>query len=49
LDYTTQCLLKRCYAEFNSILEDINNDKIPFDGDDFHEILRDLREALGMD
>ena len=39
-------LLMRCRSELRSILADINADRIPHDGDDFHEMLRDLDAAL---
>ena len=39
-------LLIRCRRELQSVLADINADQIPHDGDDFHELLRDLDAAL---
>jgi len=39
-------LLIRCRRELRSVLADINAEQIPHDGDDFHELLRDLDEAL---
>lgn len=41
-------LLGRCNTELLSILADINADQIPHDGDDFHELLRDLGAALSI-
>ena len=39
-------LLTRCRRELNDVLHSINKGKVYFDGDDFHELLRDLDEAL---
>jgi hypothetical protein len=39
-------LLGRCRSELQSIMVDINDDRVPFDGDDFHELLRDIDDAL---
>lgn len=39
-------LLIRCRRELQSVLADINAEQVPHDGDDFHELLRDLNEAL---
>lgn len=39
-------LLIRCRRELQSVLADINAEQVPFDGDDFHELLRDLDTAL---
>jgi hypothetical protein len=39
-------LLKRVQFELIDVLNSINNDKIHHDGDDFHELLRDVEAAL---
>lgn len=39
-------LVTRSRSELRSVLADINADQIPHDGDDFHELLRDLDSAL---
>ncbi len=39
-------LLIRCRSELQSVLADINAEQVPYDGDDFHELLRDLNEAI---
>lgn len=39
-------LLIRARKELRSVLADINAEQIPHDGDDFHELLRDLDAAL---
>jgi len=38
--------MKAALKELEDVLECINQDKIPFDGDDFHETLRTLRQAI---
>lgn len=38
--------LKALIHEMEYVLSCINSDKVPFDGDDFHEALRLGREAL---
>jgi hypothetical protein len=39
-------LMKQMVDELEYVLDCINQDKIPFDGDDFHEILRLGRQAI---
>ncbi len=39
-------MLIRARRELLSILADINAEQIPHDGDDFHELLRDLDRAI---
>lgn len=39
-------LMKKMVDELEYVLDCINQDKIPFDGDDFHEILRLGRKAI---
>jgi hypothetical protein len=39
-------LLARAERELHSVLADINADRIPHDGDDFHELLGDIRATL---
>jgi len=38
--------MKQALKELEDVLDCINQDKIPFDGDDFHETLRTLRQAI---
>jgi hypothetical protein len=38
--------MRAALKELEDVLECINQDKIPFDGDDFHETLRNLRQAI---
>jgi hypothetical protein len=38
-------LLKRVHDELMDVLNSINKDKIHHDGDDFHELLRDVEQA----
>jgi uncharacterized UPF0160 family protein len=38
--------MRAALKELEDVLECINQDKIPFDGDDFHETLRTLRQAI---
>jgi hypothetical protein len=38
--------MKAALKELEDVLDCINQDKIPFDGDDFHETLRNLRQAI---
>ena len=44
----TQELLGRVYRELLDVLKSINQDEIHHDGDDFHELLRDVKEALAQ-
>jgi hypothetical protein len=44
----TQEALKLLVHEMEYVLSCINEDKIPFDGDDFHEALRLGKEALAQ-
>jgi hypothetical protein len=39
-------LLVRAERELLGVLNNINEDRIPHDGDDFHELLRDIREVI---
>lgn len=39
-------LLIRCRRELHSVLAAINAEQVPHDGDDFHELLRDLDSTL---
>jgi hypothetical protein len=39
-------LLARAERELQNVLKDINADRIPHDGDDFHELLGDIRATL---
>ena len=39
-------LLKRVHDELMDVLNSINNEKIHHDGDDFHELLRDVEQAI---
>ena len=41
-----EALLKRVHREFMEVLESIDEGRIHHDGDDFHEILRDIEAAL---
>ena len=38
--------MKQALEELEYVLDCINQEKIPFDGDDFHETLRNLRQAI---
>ena len=38
--------MRAALKELEDVLECINQDKMPFDGDDFHETLRTLRQAI---
>jgi hypothetical protein len=38
--------MRAALKELEDVLDCINQDKIPFDGDDFHETLRTLRQAI---
>jgi hypothetical protein len=38
--------MKLALNELRYVLDCINEDKIPFDGDDFHETIKALEEAL---
>lgn len=38
--------MRAALKELEDVLDCINQDKIPFDGDDFHETLRNLRQAI---
>jgi hypothetical protein len=44
----TQELLGRVYRELLDVLKSINQDEIHHDGDDFHELLSDVKEALAQ-
>jgi hypothetical protein len=39
-------VMRAALKELEDVLECINQDKMPFDGDDFHETLRTLRQAI---
>ena len=39
-------VLKRAERELLGVLNNINDDRVPHDGDDFHELLRDIREVI---
>ena len=43
-----EALLKRVHREFMEVLESINEGRVHHDGDDFHEILRDIEAALAQ-
>jgi hypothetical protein len=44
----TQELLGRVHRELLDVLNSINQDKIHHDGDDFHELLNDVENALAQ-
>jgi hypothetical protein len=47
-EIVTSGLLKRVRDELIDVINSINNDKIHHDGDHFHELLRDVEQALAQ-
>ena len=45
-EFLTQELLGRVHRELHDVLNSINQDKIHYDGDDFHELLNDVEKAF---
>lgn len=43
---STANALKMAYSELLEVLDSCNNDKVHFDGDHFHEVLKACKEAL---
>jgi len=41
-----QAALKRSHREFMAVAQSIEDEKVHFDGDEFHETLEDIKNAV---